>query len=77
MRNARYEDAYKLAGVIRTINVADLFVRQLVLEIEQPKLQHVASFGRGKGLWADLERRNMSTISCIDSRSHGGIRTLC
>lgn len=50
MRNARYEEAYKLAGVIRTINVADLFVRQLVLEIEQPKLQHVAGFGRGKGV---------------------------
>ena len=49
MRNARYEDVYKLAGVTRTINVADLFVQQLVLEIEQPKLRHVASFGRGKG----------------------------
>ena len=48
MRNPRYEAAYKLAGVTRTINVADLFVSQLVLEIEQPKLRQVATFGRGK-----------------------------
>jgi len=49
MRNPRYETAYKLAGVTRTINIADLFVDQLVLEIEQPSLRQVASFGRGKG----------------------------
>jgi len=49
MRNPRYEEAYRLAGVLHTINVPDLFVTQLVLEIEQPKLRQVATFGRGKG----------------------------
>ena len=39
MRNPRYEAAYKSAGVTRVINVRDLFVRQLVLEIEQPALR--------------------------------------
>jgi len=48
MRNPRYEAAYKSAGVTRIINVRDLFVRQLVLEIEQPALRQVATFGRGK-----------------------------
>lgn len=48
MRNPRYETAYTLAGVDRTINVSQLFVRQLVLEIEQPELRQVATFGRGK-----------------------------
>lgn len=48
MRNPRYEAAYKSAGVTRVINVRDLFVRQLVLEIEQPALRQVATFGQGK-----------------------------
>jgi len=48
MRDPRYETAYKLAGVSRTIAVGDLFVSQLALEIEQPTLRQVAAFGRGK-----------------------------
>jgi len=48
MRNPRYETAYQLAGVVRAVNVGDLFVRQLVLEIEQPTLRQVATFGKGK-----------------------------
>jgi len=48
MRSQRYETAYKMAGVTRILNVGDLFVRQLVLEIEQPTLRQVASFGGGK-----------------------------
>lgn len=48
MRNPRYEDAYKVAGVTRTLNIGELFVKQLVLEIEHPTLRQVATFGRGK-----------------------------
>ena len=48
MRNEKYEAAYKKAGVTRIINVVELFVSQLALEIEQPQLQQVASFGGGK-----------------------------
>jgi trk system potassium uptake protein TrkA len=48
MRNERYEAAYESAGVGEVINVVDLFVNQLVLEIEQPQLQQVASLGGGK-----------------------------
>jgi len=48
MRNPRYEAAYKIAGVTRVIDVSELFVRQLVLEIQQPSLRQVATFGGGK-----------------------------
>ena len=48
MRNTAYADAYNIAGVSRTLNVGQLFVKQLVLEIEQPALRQVATFGRGE-----------------------------
>ena len=48
MRNEKYAAAYKSAGVTKVINVVDLFVNQLVLEIEQPQLRQVASLGGGK-----------------------------
>ncbi len=48
MRNPQYETAYKLAGITRTLNLRDMFVNQLVLEIEQPATRQVATFGRGK-----------------------------
>ena len=48
MRNPRYESAYKTANVTTTIHVADVFVNQLVLDIEEPHLRQVATFGAGK-----------------------------
>ena len=47
MRDARYEAAYKEAGVSTTIHVVDVFVNQLMLEIEEPHLQPVATVGAG------------------------------
>ena len=48
MRNPRYEAAYRLAGATRNLNVSELFIRQLTLDIEQPSLRQVATFGGGK-----------------------------
>ena len=48
MRNPRYETAYRIAGVSKCINISEFFVSQLVLEIEQPHLHQVATFGSGK-----------------------------
>jgi trk system potassium uptake protein TrkA len=48
MRNPRYESAYRKAGVTTTIRVVDVFVNQLLLEIEEPHLRQVATFGAGK-----------------------------
>ena len=48
MRNARYEAAYREAGVSTTVHVVDVFVNQLVLEIEEPHLQQVATVGAGR-----------------------------
>ena len=50
MRSPRYETAYKLAGVTRTIDVGSLFVRDILLEIEHPSVRQVATFGGGKAL---------------------------
>ena len=48
MRDPQYADAYKLAGVYRAMNISGIFVSQLVLEIEQPSVRQVATFGAGK-----------------------------
>ena len=49
MRSPRYKRAYELAGVTRTVNVGELFVRDIVFEIEEPTVRQVATFGGGKG----------------------------
>lgn len=48
MRDPRYENAYQVAGVTRALNMSAMFVQQLVLEIEQPNIRQVATFGRGE-----------------------------
>jgi len=48
MRNPRYKAAYKMAGVETTVHVIDMMVAQLAIEIADPDLHHVASFGDGK-----------------------------
>ena len=48
MRDARYAAAYKEAGVSTTIHVVDVFVNQLMLEIEEPHLRQVATVGAGR-----------------------------
>jgi trk system potassium uptake protein TrkA len=48
MRDPRYEDAYKLAGVTRVLNIVGLYLHQFVWEIEEPALREIATFGEGK-----------------------------
>jgi len=48
MRDPRYASAYEKAGVTATIHVVDIFVNQLLLDIESPHLRQVATFGGGK-----------------------------
>ncbi|MGB2821111.1 MAG: TrkA family potassium uptake protein [Phycisphaerae bacterium] len=48
MRDPRYEAAYKEAGVTTTVHVSDVFVNQLMLDIEEPHLRQLATFGAGK-----------------------------
>jgi len=47
MRNPRYESAYKKAGVAATSHIVDVFVNQLLLEIDEPHLRQIAVFGAG------------------------------
>lgn len=48
MRNAKYAEAYRAAGVTDVINIVDLYLDQFTMEIEQPKLQRVATLGGGE-----------------------------
>ena len=48
MKDPRYEAAYKEAGVTTTIHIVDVFVNRLLLQIDQPHLREVATFGGGK-----------------------------
>ncbi len=48
LRSPQYESAYKLAGVNTTVHVANVFASQLLLEIEEPHLRQVYSFGAGQ-----------------------------
>jgi len=48
MRNPNYEAAYRKAGVTTTVHVSEVFVNQIMLDIEEPHLRKVATFGAGK-----------------------------
>lgn len=48
MQKRQTKPAFDLAGVTKTLSITDVFLSRLVLEIERPNLQHVATFGDGK-----------------------------
>jgi trk system potassium uptake protein TrkA len=48
LRNPRYEESYKLAGVTIIVRVADLLINQIIVEIEQPRVRSVMSLSRGR-----------------------------
>jgi len=48
MRDPRYEDAYRLAGATRILNIVGLYLNQFVWEIEEPQVQEITSIGGGK-----------------------------
>lgn len=50
MTNPKYRAAFEMAGVSTIVDVAGLYLDQMVLEIEHPKVQQVASIVAGQGL---------------------------
>ncbi len=48
MRNPRYEQAYRKAGVTTIVRVADLLLNQIMTEIEQPVVRTIMRLGGGK-----------------------------
>jgi len=48
MRNPRYEQAYRSAGVTTIVRVADLLLNQIITEIEQPTVRTIMTLGGGK-----------------------------
>jgi len=52
MRDPKYSQAYHSAGVSNTISTIDLFLDELMLEIEQPAVRRAATLGGGKAVVA-------------------------
>jgi len=48
LRNPRYEQAYKLAGVTTIVRMADLLLNQIIMEVEQPRVRRIMLVGSGK-----------------------------
>lgn len=48
LREPRYEESYRLAGVTAIVSMADLLVDQMMMEIEQPKVKRIMRLGGGK-----------------------------
>ena len=55
MPNPKYRQAYEQAGVTSIIDVAGLFLDQLLLEIEHPQVHQLATFASGKGVIVSLK----------------------
>lgn len=48
MHDSRYKMAYEKAGATSVVNLADIFVENMILDIEQPDFARVATLGGGK-----------------------------
>lgn len=48
MRNPKYENAYRVAGVSAIVRVTDLMINQMLMEIEHPTVRRVTTIGSGK-----------------------------
>jgi trk system potassium uptake protein len=50
MTNPKYRSAFEFAGVTTIVDVAGLYLDQILLEIEHPQVQQIASIVGGQGL---------------------------
>ncbi len=48
MRNADYEEAFKLAGVSALVRTTDLMINQMLVEIEHPEVRKITTIGGGR-----------------------------
>lgn len=48
MRDARYREAYELAGATDLLNTADMFMREIVFSIERPEARRITEIGAGE-----------------------------
>ncbi len=68
MTNPKYKSAFELAGVTTIVDVAGLYLDQMVLEIEHPQVQQVASIVGGQGLivFVTVEEGSFSAGKSLD-----------
>ena len=72
MRNPAYEAAFRSAGATRLVSLVDVVLDQIVLEIEEPDIRAVATFGGGKASIVVLQippdwERSGSTVAEVAS----------
>lgn len=48
LRDPRYEQAYKMAGITAIVRMADLLLNQIMMEIEQPKVRKIMTLRGGE-----------------------------
>jgi trk system potassium uptake protein len=48
MRDARYREAYDLAGATVILNTAEMFMREMVFSIERPEARRITEIGAGE-----------------------------
>jgi len=46
--DARYREAYEVAGATNILNIADMFMRETLFCIERPEARRIAELGRGE-----------------------------
>ena len=47
LKDPKYSEAYRLAGVTSIVRMADLLVNQIMMEVEQPKVKKISTLGGG------------------------------
>ncbi|MGD2251152.1 MAG: TrkA family potassium uptake protein [Candidatus Methanofastidiosia archaeon] len=52
LRDPRYEQAYKEAGVTFIASAADLLINRIIMEVEQPKVRNIMTLGGGAEVYA-------------------------
>lgn len=59
LRDAQYEQAYKIAGIHSIINMAELIGDRILVEVEKPKMKKIFNLGVGKsGAYAFIIQEN-------------------
>ncbi len=48
MRNPKYENAYRVAGVNAIVRVTDLMINEMLMEIEHPNVRRITTIGGGR-----------------------------
>lgn len=66
MRDSRYQNSFQMAGAHRILNIVDLYLEQLVLEIEQPNVHPLLTLGGGKASIIEVRIPDNSPVDNVN-----------